>query len=103
MLVAARDACARHRPSGAVAARAVAGDGPDAFRFAGARDGLLPGNPFCFFILRNALDGFPSCAAAKRAIGLRHDASIGARSRMRKRSRAVETGGRVEKHVNRDP
>jgi hypothetical protein len=36
------------------------------------------------------LDGFPSSSAAQRAIRLRHEASIGARRKLRKLSRPVE-------------
>src|SRR4029077_10976560 len=64
VLVAAREARATQSPRGSVAASAVAGDGPHASLFAGLGDGLLPGNAFRFFILRDALDGFPSCTAA---------------------------------------
>ncbi len=55
----------------------------------------------CFSSSRRALDGFPSGAAAQRAIWLRHDASIGARLRVAQGVRAVETKRSVEKKESR--
>src|SRR5258708_11660024 len=104
MFVARGNTRAPDRSRIAILARAIAWHGPDTLCCAGPRlsggqalNRLFPRAAWQFFFFRDAVDGLPSRSAAHRAIRLRHVASIGARLKLRKLSRAVESIRGVEK------